>query len=74
MIAKDSGMEFNDIVNMFDNYALIIKTDEGYQRNCQFLWLNENEKEYINTVLTTNINSLTYNIRNVDYLEQVMSK
>lgn len=74
MIAEDSGMEFNDIVNMFDNYALIIKTDEGYQRNCQFLWLSENEREYINTVLTTNINSLTYNIRNVDYLEQVMSK
>lgn len=74
MIAEDSGMEFNDVVNMFDNYALIIKTNNGYQRNCQLLWLDQDEREYVGTVLTTNINSLTYNIRNVDYLDRVMTK
>lgn len=74
MIAEDSGMTFEEIETKFNEYALIIKTDEGYQRNCQFLWLNQNERDYIGTVLTTNINSLTYNIRNIDYIDKVMTK
>lgn len=74
MIAEDSEMTFEEIETKFNEYALIIKTDEGYQRNCQFLWLNQNERDYIGTVLTTNINSLTYNIRNIDYIDKVMTK
>lgn len=74
MIAEDSGMTFEEIETKFNEYALIIKTDEGYQRNCQFTWLDQDEKDYIGTVLTTNINSLTYNIRNIDYIDKVMTK
>ena len=74
MVAQDSGMTFEDIVERFNNYALIIKTDQGYQRNCQFLWLTEGERDYIATALTTNISSLTINIRNVDYIDKVMTK
>lgn len=74
MIAQDSGMTYDEIVEKFGNYALIIKTDAGYQRNCQFNWLDQDEKEYVATMLTTNINSLTYNIRDIDYIDKVMTK
>lgn len=74
MIAQDSGMTYDEIVEKFGNYALIIKTDSGYQRNCQFNWLDQDEKDYVATMLTTNINSLTYNIRDIDYIDQVMKK
>lgn len=74
MIAEDSGMTYDEVVNRFNNYSLIIKTDQGYQRNCQFLWLDQGERDYIATTLTTNINSLTYNIRNIDYIDKVMKK
>lgn len=73
-IALDSGLTFDEVVEQFGNYSLIIKTDSGYQRNYQFSWLDQDEKDYVGVVLTTNIQSLTTNIRDIDYLDKVMSK
>lgn len=74
MIAEDSNMTYEEIVDKFNNYSLVIKTDSGYQRNYSFTWLNQDEKDYIGTFLTTNIGSLTTNIRNLDYLENIPKK
>ncbi len=73
-IAQDSGLTPEDIENKFNEYSLIIKTDQGYQRNYSFTWLDQDEKDYIGTVLTTNIQSLTTNIRNLDYLPKQPTK
>lgn len=74
MIAEDSGMTYDDIENQFNNYSLIIKTDTGYQRNYSFNWLTQDEKDYVGTVLTTNMEHLTTNIRNVDYIKQMLGR
>ena len=67
IMAEDSGIALEEVVEKFDHFALIIKTDAGYERNCQFDWLTQAEKEYVGTVLTTNIENLTVNIRHMDY-------
>ena len=74
LIAQDSGLTFEEVVETFSNYSLILKTDTGYQRNYQFSWLDQDEKDYVGTVLTTNIQSLTYNIRDINYLDKPMTK
>ncbi len=74
MIAQDSGLTFEEVTEKFNNYSLIIKTDSGYQRNYSFTWLDQDEKDYIGTVLTTNIGNLTTNIRNLDYVNHVPKK
>ena len=61
-------------MNKFNNYSLIIKTDNGYKRNYSFNWLTEGEKDYVGTVLTTNLEHLTTNIRNIDYIKQMLGK
>lgn len=63
MIAADSGLTFENVLDGFEQYSLIIKTDKGYERNYQFSWLEQDEKDYVGTVLTTNMQSLTENIR-----------
>lgn len=74
MIAEDSGMTYEEIEEQFNNYSLIIKTDSGYQRNYSFNWLTEGEKEYVGVVLTTNMEHLTTNIRNVEYIQERLGK
>jgi hypothetical protein len=74
MIAEDSNMTFEDIERMFNDYSLIIKTDKGYERNYSFNWLTASEKEYVGIVLTTNLEHLTTNIRNVDYIKQELQR
>ena len=74
MIAEDSGMSYEEIEEQFNNYSLIIKTDSGYQRNYSFNWLTEGEKEYVGVVLTTNMEHLTTNIRNVDYIQERLGR
>lgn len=68
-IAADSEMTYESIVESFGQYALVRETDTGYQRNYQFSWLDAEEKEYIGRVLTTNIASLTVNIRDLEYMD-----
>lgn len=63
MIAEDSGFTFDEVADRFEKYALIIDTDDGYERNYQFAWLDQKEKDYVGTVLTTNMQYLTMNIR-----------
>lgn len=65
-LATESGMRYEELIESFGEYALLIKTGNDYQRNYQFSWLDDEEKEYIGTVLTTNIGSLTVNIRDVE--------
>lgn len=74
MISEDSGIAFDEIVNKFNNYSLIIQTDKGYQRNYLFEWLKESEKDYVGTAITINIDSLTTNIRNLDYIKNSPNK
>ena len=69
MISEDSNLTFDEVVNKFDNYSLIIQIDKGYQRNYLFSWLTESEKEYVGTAITINIDSVTTNIRNLDYIK-----
>ena len=64
MIAQDSGLAFEEVNDKFGEYALIINTDSGYERNCQFTWLDQDEIDFVGTVLTTNMQSLTINMRN----------
>lgn len=66
-IVEGSNMTFDELIDDFNNYALIIKTSEGYTRNNSFNWLTEKEKDFIGQVLTTNIDSLTINIRNLEF-------
>ena len=73
-IAQDSGLTPEEVETKFNEYSLIIKTDQGYQRNYSFTWLDQDEKDYVGTVLTTNIQSLTTNIRNLDYLPKQATK
>ena len=63
VVAEDSGLAFEEVVERFHQYALMINTGQGYERNCQFAWLDQEEKDYIGTVLTTNMQHLTVNIR-----------
>ena len=63
MLAKENNYTFEDITQQFDEYALVKRNGNEFQRNYQFFWLSDNEKEYIEWLLTTNINHLTINIR-----------
>lgn len=65
-LAVESGMRYEELIESFGEYALLNKKGNDYQRNYQFSWLDDEEKEYIGTVLTTNIGSLTVNIRDVE--------
>lgn len=73
-VAESSNMTFDELIENFNNYALVIKTSEGYERNNSFSWLTEKEKDFIGQVLTTNINSLTINIRNLEQLQGTKTK
>lgn len=64
-VASGSNLTFENLVDAFNQFALVIETDGSYQRNCSFAWLSEKEKAFIGQVLTTNISSLTLNIRNL---------
>lgn len=74
ILATNNNMSFDEIENTFNNYALVIKTDNKYQRNGSFSWLNDQEIEYVGDVLTTNIQSLSTNIRNLDFISDNKSK
>ena len=65
-VAQDSSYTFEEIIEKFDDYALVIYTDGEYFRNGSFDWLSDSEKGYIADVLTTNIQNLTTNIRNIE--------
>ena len=65
MIAENNNLTFEEVEEKFNNYALVIKTDNTFHRNNSFTWLNDEEKQYIADVLTTNISSLTVNIRTI---------
>lgn len=69
LVAQDSGMTVEELINSLKQYALVIQTDEVYQRNCSFTWLTEKEKAFIYQVLTTDIQSLTINIRSLPFLQ-----
>jgi len=64
MIAEDSELDYENVVGQFEQYALVIETAAGYRRNFQFSWLKQEEIDYLGTVLTTNLQSLTSNMRN----------
>lgn len=66
ILAENNNYTFNDIVEMYAEYALVIKTNNGYERNCSLSWLSNNEKQYLADVLTTNIGSLSINIRDLE--------
>lgn len=74
LVAESSGMTYEDIVTKFNDYALVIKTDNTYSRNYSLSWLTEDEKEFIGNMLTMNISDLTLNIRNLDFVENRYTK
>lgn len=65
LVASDSSIPLETLLDSFNQFALVIETDGTYQRNCSFTWLSEKEKAFIYQLLTTNITSLTINIRNL---------
>lgn len=73
-IAKDSGMTFDEIVDGFNSYSLIIKDGKTLQRNYSFNWLDEEEKRYVGDLITSNIYDFTLNIRNLEQIENRMTK
>lgn len=73
-IAKDSGMTYEQIVDSFNSYALIVKDGKNIQRNYSFAWLDDEEKRYVGDLITSNIDDFTINIRNLEQMENTMSK
>jgi hypothetical protein len=73
MVAEDSGLSFEEVIERFGQYALIIDTDHGYERNYRFSWLDQGAKDYVGTVLTTNMQYLTTNIRD-NIFEDIIEK
>ncbi len=65
-IALNNGMDENKVIELFNEYAMVIKSEDGiYSRNSSLEWLEESEREFIYNILTHNITSFTNNIRNV---------
>lgn len=73
-IAKDSGMTYEQIVDSFNSYALIVKDGKNIQRNYSFTWLDNEEKRYVGDLITSNIDDFTINIRNLEQMGNTMSK
>ena len=64
-IAENNNMTFEEIETLFNDYSMIIKTSNGYERNCDLDWLTQNEREFIYNLNNTNLWAMTYNIRNI---------
>lgn len=64
-IAQDSGYSYDDVVDRFNNFAMVYIDNGRYFRNNSFTWLDDKEKTYVGDVFTNNIKDFTVNIRNI---------
>lgn len=64
-IAQDSGYTYDEVVDSFDNFAMVYYDNNTYHRNYSFTWLDEAEINYIGDVFTTNLTDFTVNIRQI---------
>lgn len=70
MLASSNNLDENEIVDLFNSYAMVIQGEDGtYRRNVGLNWLEDTEREFIFNLLTKNITSFTNNIRNMYNVE-----
>ena len=67
-------MTYEQIVDSFNSYALIVKDGKNIQRNYSFTWLDDEEIRYVGDLITSNIDDFTINIRNLEQMGNTMSK
>ncbi len=65
LLAEDSGCSEEEIAELYGAYALVIRTGTEYRRNCSLSWLTEEEREAVGDILTTDIESVSVNIRSL---------
>ena len=74
---NSNNYTYDELITMFDDYAMVIKYDGKYSRNFDGQWLMTSEKDYIGDILTTNIQYFTFNIRNmvnIDFYKNASKK
>lgn len=65
-LAKNNNIEESELINLFNEYCMVIKDANGtYSRNTSLEWLEDSEREFVYNLLTHNITSFTNNIRNI---------
>lgn len=69
LLSSSSEYSKEEIIQMFNEYAMVIENDGVYDRNARFTWLEDSEKEFIYQMQTQNITCFTTNIRNIYDIE-----
>ena len=64
-VADNNNMSFEEVEMLFNEYSMVIKTNNEYTRNCDLDWLSSDEREFIYNLYNSNLEYMTCNIRNV---------